>query len=240
MDLGAALMGLLIVMVVKVAVMVLTAVLLVRLLKVSRHDTEKLWLLIPKQHRPRLRTLTWGLVLFAVSELACGVEIYVITHSNAVLACLHSIASSLAMGLTAIGLFQLFDWKYFHFADGSAPCIALKTCRECTKRQSGVCQYRPLLSMIAALLMLMTWPVFFTSTERLHADPGRYVLPFESLNRWYDEMVAARREANPSGDPADMAAFYLPEEMLFLEFRVLPILTVPSFDAGPDFRLLSP
>lgn len=226
MDLGAVLMGLLTAMIVKVTVIVLTAVLLVRLLRVSHDDTSKPWLLIPPPHRLRFRILSWGLILFAVSELACGIEIYVITRSNALLACLHSITSSVGMGLTAIGLFQIFDWKYFHFVDTTSPCIAMNTCEECTKRRSGVCQYRPLLSMAAALLMLMALPVFFVSTERLHADPGLYVLPFEPLNNWYEEMLARRQTAGVAGTPADLSGFYLPEEMLFLEFRVLPILAV--------------
>ncbi len=226
MDLGAALLGLLIVVVVKVLVMALTAVLLVRLLKVSHCDTEKLWLLIPQQHRWRLRILTWGLILFAVSELACGVEIYVITRSNALLACLHSITSFAAMGLTAVGLLQLFDWKYLHFVDTASPCIALKTCGECTKRQSGVCRFSALPPVATGLLILMSLPVFFASTQRLHADPGFYALPIQSLNDRFDEMLAARQKANPSGTPAEVSAFHLPEEMLFLEFRVLPVLSV--------------
>ena len=164
MDLGATLMGLLIVVVIKVLVMVLPAVLLIRLLKVSHSDTDKLWLLIPPQHRSRLRILIWGLILFAVSELACGVEIYVVTRSNALLACLHSITSFAAMGLTAVGLLQLFDWKYLHFVDTASPCIAVKTCGECTKRQSGVCRFSALLPIAAGLLILMSLPVFFAAS----------------------------------------------------------------------------
>ena len=225
MGLGATLMGLLTALIVKVMVMGVTAVLLLRLLKVSHWGTEKLWLLIPQQHRARFRVLSWGLVLFAVSELACGIEIYVITRSNALLACLHSITSSVAMGLTGIGLFQIFDWKYLHLADTTSPCIAIATCQECTKRQPGGCRYRSLLCLIAALLVLMTLPVFFAPTEQLDADPGFYALPIESLNDWYDEMLAKRQRANPSGTAADMSSFHLPEEMLFLEFRLLPVLT---------------
>ncbi|HYW80374.1 MAG TPA: hypothetical protein VE890_12390, partial [Thermoguttaceae bacterium] len=97
MDLGAVLMGLLTALVVKVAVIGLMAVLLVRLLRISHLRTEKLWLRIPSEHRPRLRVLSWGLILFALSELACGMEIYVLSGSNAVLACLHSLASAAAM-----------------------------------------------------------------------------------------------------------------------------------------------
>jgi len=224
MELGATLTGLLIVVVVKVLVMVLTAVLVVRLLKVSHGDTSRLWLLIPPEHRARFRVLTWGLIFFALSELACGVEIYVITRSNALLACLHSITSAAAMGLTAIGLAKLFDWRYFHVVDTASPCIAVKTCRECTKRQSGVCRFRALLSVAAVLLMLISVPVFFAPTEPMHADPAFYALPFESLNKKYDQLLAARQKANPSAKMPDVSEFHLPEEMLILEFRVLPVL----------------
>ncbi len=226
MDLGAVLIGLLTAMIVKVAVVVSTAVLLVRLLKVSHSDAGQLWLLIPREHRPRFRVLSGGLALFAASELTCGIEVYVISGSNAILACLHSITSAAGMGLTAVGLLKIFDWKYFHLVDTSSPCIAARTCETCTKRQSGICRYRPLLCTMAALLMLVTVPVFFVSTERIDAHPGLYVLPFESLNEWYDDLIATRREANAAADPVDMTAFYLPEEMLSLEFRILPVLGV--------------
>lgn len=226
MDLGAVFMGLVTAGVVKLIVMGWTGVLLVRLFKVSDDGLflKKPWLLIPREHRSHFRVLRWGLLLFAASELACGIEIYVLTRSNALLACLHSMTSSAGMGLTAIGLFAIFDWKYFHFVDTTSPCIAVKTCEKCTKRQNNVCQYRPLLLMIGALLMLMTVPVFFAPTERLPADPGFYVLPFESLNHGYDDLMTTLRESNPSGNSPDMSMFYLPEEMLFLEFRLLPIL----------------
>ncbi|OHB79749.1 MAG: hypothetical protein A2V98_22805 [Planctomycetes bacterium RBG_16_64_12] len=224
MDLGAVLMGLVTAGIVKLLVMTLTGVLLVRLFKVSDDGIKKPWLLIPREHQSRFRVLRWGLIFFAVSELACGIEIYVLSHSNALLACLHSMTSSVGMGLTAIGLFQIFDWKYLHFVDTTSPCIAMKTCEKCTKRQQNVCQYRPLLLMMAALLMLLTVPVFFAPTERLHADPGFYVLPFDSLNHWYDDLMTTLRESNPSAGSAAMSTFYLPEEMLVLEFRLLPIL----------------
>jgi len=226
MDLGAVLMGLLSAMVVKVAVLALTALLLVRTLRVSHLRTEKLWLQIPSEHRPRLRLLTWGLILFAVSELACGMEIYVLSGSNAVLACLHSIASAAAMGVTAVGLFRLFDWKFFHFTDTCSPCMALATCGHCTKRQTGACRFKSVACLLAMLLILAAVPPLFAPTQRMHADPGRYTLPFESLNARYDAMIATLKEQNPEHGGPDVSAFYLPEEMLTLEFRILPILGV--------------
>ena len=224
MDLGAVLMGLLSALIVKVAVIALTAVLLVRVFRVSHSRSEKLWLLIPREYRSRFRLLSWGLILFAVSELACGMEIYVLTRSNAVLACLHSIASAAAMGLTAMGLLKLFDWKYLHFTDTASPCLALPTCGQCTKRQNDACRYGPLLCIFAAGLILTAVPVFSASTERLHADPGRYVLPFESLNARFDTMIERLQQQNPSAERAEISAFFLPEEMLILEFRILPTL----------------
>lgn len=226
MDFGAALMGLFIGFVIKVFVMVLAGVLMVRLYRISLKatTTEKMWLIIPDDQRHRFLMLTCGLILFFISELTCGIEVYILTRSSPIISSLHSITSAFAMAFTAVGMFQLFDWKYFHLVERNAPCIATKSCGICTKRALGYCQYRSTLLTTATLVFFMAVPIFFASTTKLYANPKPYVLPFQSWNIWYDNTVIPWLNRTFSNVVTDGTAFYLPEAMLIIEFRILPIV----------------
>lgn len=227
MDFGAALMGLLIAFGIKLFVMIFAARLLFRLYRLSFVEApRKLWLVIPEQERGRFRMLTWGLLFFCISEFTCGIEVYILTRSSLFFSWVHSITSTIAMACTAVGVFQLFDWKYFHMVDRSATCIAVKTCNVCTKRTSGECQYQFALLMTATLLLFMAAPVFFVSTAQIDADPRPYVLPFDSWNRWYDTQVIPWLNRNLSNVVTDGNAFFLPSGMLVLEFRILPLVSM--------------
>ena len=84
MDLGAGLLAILTSFLVKGAVMALSAVLLTRVWRAAHAPApRRLWLLVPESERGDARVLAWALALFAASELTCGVEVYVLTRSNA-------------------------------------------------------------------------------------------------------------------------------------------------------------
>ena len=233
MDFGAALMGLFMALVVKVLVMVLAGVYLLRLYRVSHAGaSHKLWLVVPQEHRRRFRLLTWGLVLFVASEVTCGIEIYILFRSSIYISTFHAIASSLGMALTALGIFEVLDWKYLHWRDTGAACVAVKSCRGCTKRTSGRCQYRSLLLLMGTFLVFTAVPIFFVSTAQLDADPRPYVLPFESWNEWYDHSLIPWLANHAPGMEIDGKAYHIPHALLYLEFRILPIVAIALAAAG--------
>jgi hypothetical protein len=227
MNLGAALVGLFDIFVVKTAVMILAAFLLARLWRISfSRGPRRLWLGVAEEHRGKFKVLTFGIIFFMLSELGCAVEIYILGHTATFFACWHSITSPIGMALTAVGAFILFDWRYFHVMDTSAPCIAAKTCRTCSKRATGVCRFRTVIVLNVIMIFLMGVPVFFNSTVKMDADTKLYALPFASLNRLYDESIIPWVKANYPHIATDPGAYFLPHEMLVIEFRILPVVAM--------------
>ena len=107
MDLGSALLALFTALIVKVAVFIMAGWLLVRVYRSSYGvQPHKLWLLLPDESRPEIRVLWWSLVLFGISELTCGVEIYVLFRSSPILTGLHSVTSGLGMALFGLGMYM--------------------------------------------------------------------------------------------------------------------------------------
>jgi len=231
MDLGAALIGLGIAMIVKVAVMILAGRILFRLYR-SRHTSppKKPWLLLPKEDTSEIRILWWSLVLFAASELTCGIEIYIIFHSSAILSGSHSILSGLGMGLFATGFVMLLDRRFLHY--GEPGCIANRVCRGCTIGEAEGCKFRAVLLLAGTFVALAACAPFLAKVERMGADVTRYITPFGSLNAWYDGSVVPWLKAHypdykPSGE-----AYYMPWSAFYIEFRILPAIALVVAAAG--------
>ncbi len=225
MDLGAALLSLLTVGVVKVAVMVVAAGLLVRLYgSAYAKRPRRLWLLVPQAHLPEIQALWWALLLFGISELTCGVEIWILFRSSAVLGIIHSVVSAAGMGLLLFAVFSYFDRKLFGFCGPS--CIGNRICHGCPVAEGGACRYRALLQLVATLLGLAALPPLFVSTARIAAEPRRYLLPFRFLNAWYDErFMPWLQRVYPGNDPSGVA-FSVPPAVQIVDYRLIPALVL--------------
>lgn len=223
MDLGSALLAILIGVVVKGAVMVLGVRLAFRLYRSSYvPHPSRLWLLLPPENVPEIRLLSWSLVLFCISEFTCGIEIYVLFHSSPILSGTHAVVSAAAMGLFALGLLLYFDKKLFHYAEPE--CLANRICRGCTIQTA--CKFRVTLLLIATFLAMAAVPPLCASTARMAADTRKWMLPFPGLNQWYDASVVPWLLAHVSGYQPSGAAYFLPHSMLVIEFRLLPFLVI--------------
>lgn len=231
MDLGSALLALLTGLIVKGAVMVLAGVLLVRLYRAT-HDAppRRLWLLLPDQDRPAVRVLWWALVLFALSELTCGVEVYVLFRSSLVLSSIHGLASAAGMALFALGVVMHVDERFLRFA---APrCLVNRVCRGCTLTTPAGCRFRTLLLLLATLVALACLVPPLAPVERMDVDLSRYTLPFPALNAWYDETVVPWLAARIPGHEPGRPAYYIPSGVLVLEYRLLPALAFATAAAA--------
>lgn len=223
MDLGAALVALLIALVVKLGVIALATRLLLRLYRVAYRGNGRPWLLLPKQDLPEIRVLWWSLVLFGVSELTCGVEVYVLFRSSPLMSGLHSVTSGLGMALFALGLYLLLDRKLIRF--GGPACLVNRICRGCTMEREG-CRFRSLMLLGGTLVALAGVAPLFAPTSRMDADTARYLLPFPALNAWYDGRVVPWLLANVPGYQPSGVAYYLPQSMLQIEFRIVPAAAI--------------
>lgn len=226
MDLGAILLSLLIAGVVKLLVMVLAVRLVLRLYGATHlHEAaERPWLLLPEEALPEVRVLWWSLVLFAASELFCGVEIYVLFRSNAAMGALHALASGLGMALFAFGMLRFLDRKFLHY--GGDRCLANRVCRGCTIEATEGCKFRVFLMLVATFAALAAMGAWLAPTARMYADMRRYTLPLPDLNAWFDATVVPWMLANIPGYDPSGRAFFIPEAEFLLEFRVFPTLAL--------------
>ncbi len=223
MDLGAALMAIAVAFGVKLVVMILTARLVVKVYGASFGEApRRLWILVPKAERAEVRILWLSLVFFAISEATCGVELYVILRSSAWLESIHGVVSAIAMGLFAVGLWDLFDRKSLRYAEPS--CALHKICRTCTVQKEEGYKLAPLVSLSGSLVALASVPPLFAPVDRMVADTRRLMLPFPAINAWYDQVaVPWMKSVYPAFDPRG-GAYFLPRPMLIIEWRVIPIV----------------
>lgn len=223
MDLGAGLLAIFTSFVVKGAVMVLAALLVTRVFRaVHRPSPRRLWLLVPEGERRDARVLAWSLALFAASELTCGVEVYVLTRSNAWVDGVHGVLSASGMALFALGLYRVIDRRVLRF--GVPGCAAKRLCGACTVREEEGCRMRLTLLFAASFVGLAALFVLFAPTTRMEADLHRFALPFPALNAWYDRVVVPWLEAHVAGYEPTGKAYFFPESVFVLELRALPIV----------------
>lgn len=225
MALGAALLGLVIVYVVKIAVIVVAARLLLRVYRAAyTRPPGRLWLLLPEEDLPEVRVLWWSLLLFAASELTCGVEVYILLRSSRVLGAAHAFTSAAGMGLFAVGLFAFLDRKLLAWR--ARGCIGNRLCDGCPALAGKPCRYHALLQLGTTFVALAAIPPLFAPTSDLAAEPRRYLLPFPALNRWFDDsFVPWAQSLVPSYDPSG-AAYYIRGSTLVIEYRVLPLVAL--------------
>ncbi len=225
MDLGAALVGLFTVLVVKVAVMVIATRILLRLLGAVRGKSPlKLASSLKSAGLLEIRVIWTALLLFWLSEITCGVEISIIMKSSPVLGTIHSVNSSTGMGLFLVGSFLLLDNKLIHLFDDKKSCIGLPVCETCSFAAGRACNFELVFKFAIVLLSFACIPLLLASTEVQYANVSRYILPFESLNSYYDNTVVPiirkyYSEYQPTGE-----VFHLPYAQLLTDYRISPLV----------------
>ncbi|MBI6546274.1 MAG: hypothetical protein HY692_05735 [Cyanobacteria bacterium NC_groundwater_1444_Ag_S-0.65um_54_12] len=231
MDLGAILLVLLTGLVVKVAVMILGARLVLRVYQATyQFPPKRLWLLLPKEDLPEIKLLWWSFVLFFSSELVCGIEAYILLQASALVGIAHGVISAIGMGLFALGSYLHLDRRILRY--GTSQCLANRICRGCTITAAARCKFLLVILQIATFIVLAAIAAFFVPTDRMVVDTSKYLLPFDSLNAWFDNVIKPWLMVHfPNYQPTGVA-YYLPGSVLFLEFRILPAITVAIALAG--------
>jgi hypothetical protein len=95
-------------------------------------------------------------------------------------------------------------------------------CKGCTINEDEGCKFSVLLLFVATFVALAALPAFLVSTEPLYADAKKFILPFTSLNAWYDGQVVPWLKANFESYKPTSVSFFIPRAVMFVEFRVLP------------------
>jgi len=225
MDLGGILIALFDAVIVKGTVMVLAAWMVVKFYRAARRaHPQRSWLAVPGDQLPEARLLWWSLLVFLLSEVTCGLEMFAVGRTCAPLSVGHSSISGLGTGLFALALYVYFDKVLLRFAGSN--CLVNRVCRGCTVRDGSPCRFTAVVILLAAFLVLAVVPPLYVPTERVYADLSRYALPSESLNAWFDNRVEPWLLEHVAGYQPHGAAFYLPPAMLVTEYRILPGLAL--------------
>jgi hypothetical protein len=225
MDFGAASVALVTGLVVKLAVMAIAGWLVHRLsATATARPSRRLWMFLPKSDLAEVRLLFWALVLFAVSELTCGVEVYVLLRAHVATITVHAVSSVAAMSLFMLGLIRYTDRVLIRF--GERGCLFNRLCDGCTIHQDAGCRLRPLLALGAAFLVLAGFAALLAPTASLAADTGRLVFPFPAAGAWLDSAVVPRLRAVSAASIRNGEAFRIPEWQFVLEYRLLAALGI--------------
>jgi hypothetical protein len=225
MDFGAAILAFFATTLIKVPVMLFTGWLLWRVGQGASDKTpKKLWLLVRKEDRAAHRLLFYSLIFFAASEIFCGIETYILMKSHSIGRIAHSLTSALGVALFFIGAYELLQARALHFLEKR--CFLRAVCSGCPVLENRTCNFRGLLSLVVVAVGVMAIPPLFASVEPMVAQPLRYLLPFETLNIWYDNSVIPfMKMLNPGYLPIG-DAFYLYSAPQILNYRIYPIMVI--------------
>ena len=228
MDLGSAIVALMMVVLLKPAVMILGLRLVLRLRPaIGRAPSRSPVYAIAPEDLADARVVFWALAVFFASECMCGVEVYVVVGSSPVFSALHASLSALGMGLTGLAVARVVDRKVLRYADPG--CAAARLCRGCTVQTPLGCKLRGVLELASGLAAFAAIAPFFASVKEMAADTGRWELPFPSLNAWYDAHVVPRLVATLPGYSPHGVGFSMQASELVLEYRVIPGLALALF-----------
>ena len=226
MDLGAALLALVITMGLKLPVMIVTGWLMYKMYKATNQKSpKKLWILVPEEERAEYKILFYSLTFFALSEIFCGIETYILMQSHYLGRFLHSITSGVGMGLFAVGIYKLVDKKAFNFT-GDRCFFKQGVCKGCPLTAGKSCRFTPTILYVATFILLAAIPPFFASTQKMVADPTKFILPFEILNNWYDNsLIPFIMKMDPNYKPIGVA-FFLTKGPQVLDFKIIPGIVI--------------
>jgi hypothetical protein len=161
------------------------------------------------------------MMLFLISEITCGVEVWVLLRSDNVMAAVHCLASGISAGLFFASFFLFLDKTVFHLTEVKA-CIGRPLCRTCTAGPAGDCKMNPLFVMVTLFVLFLTVPPLMATVGPTTVNLSQYTLPFEEWNRWFDVRILPWiYEVYPEYDPTGKA-FTMPEIQSLLDYRILP------------------
>jgi len=227
MYLGGFLVGIFSIGILKIGVMFLSVWLLWKIQQGrSGRPKANLRVLARAEHGVTGKFLFWGLFAFFISELTCGIEVYILLGPNAPLRLAHSFSSALGAALLLYGILMAFDHRVLYYFDESHPCVLFPVCKSCPRRTGQACKFHPTFFWSLCFLVLIAVPLFFIPVRELIADPTVIALPSKSLNGFFDQEVVPLLERYLPHWKQESMYFVIPKEMTLVEFRYIPIASI--------------
>lgn len=185
------------------------------------------------------RLILLGLISFFVAEVICAVESYIILQISPSLDILHSVFSATALALITFGFFQFFDKYYLHYINGEKPCFFIRFCEECPRRANKKCKFHRVVAWSIILLILMSTAPLFTEVKAVTTNLADYQLPWESLNKFYDQQFYPFMEKYIGGYTQADLYICISYESRYVLDRIFPIIALINLLAGLILLLLN-
>lgn len=167
-----------------------------------------------------------GILSFVVSELTCGLEVYILLAPHPCMRLAHSISSALGAGLLMYGVFVMFDRRALHYFDQGRACFLIPICKDCPRRNRESCKFHAGYFWGMCFVVLAAIPLLFIPVRELVADPADIALPYESLNTFFDEKVVPLMKSVFGHWEKESMYFVLPRELTLAEFRYIPLASI--------------
>ena len=134
------------------------------------------------------RWLWYGVGLFLLGEVFCGINIYITQDMVLSWEILHGAGMVAGFSLFFYAAWRIIDSNVAHFSENSRPCVLLGFCGFCD-REKGGCQYERLFGWFLLALAIMSVFPFFAPLK----DLGYFVDEF-SLREvvglsWIPDMI---------------------------------------------------
>ena len=98
----------------------------------------------------------YGLVAFLAGEWLCAANFTTTSGSSVLLEVGHQLGMVVGSALIPWGFFVLFDERVLRFTDATAPCFAVRLCKECWKRAPVSCGMHRVMLLAAPVLALVS------------------------------------------------------------------------------------
>jgi len=117
---------------------------------------------------PGLRRIRLGMTVFLAGEIACAGNYLAFGGCSDPLEAVHGLGMAVMGGLLAHGLFALVD-PVLRLTDPATPCVGIRACGTCSKREDGPCPIHRILTLAApccAVLALVPFTAPLEETAR--------------------------------------------------------------------------
>lgn len=185
------------------------------------------------------RVILFGLISFFTAEVICAVESYIIFQISPSLDIMHSVFSATALSLITYGLFLFFDKYYLHYINNEKPCFFIRFCEECPRKSNKKCKFHRVVIWSVILLILMSTAPLFTEVKSVTVNLADYILPWASLNKFYDQQFYPFMEKYIGGYTQADLFICISYESRYVLDRIFPAIALISLLAGLFLLLLN-
>ncbi|MCP4393891.1 MAG: hypothetical protein GY804_06440 [Alphaproteobacteria bacterium] len=224
MDLGAIIVGGIMMSFKGLGALVALAILLlVVLTSANVRYSRKPWMSVPADNVRELTIVAWSAVFFLISELfsLISMVLNVMYFEGLFFSFISSLFSASSFALLFYVVFVIVDRVIGAYA--TKDCCAIPRCKaECPVMEGEKCKLRVTLFIFALFVVFASFYPFLIPLESVPIDAAGKVLPFVSLNNWFDESVVPGLLKNIPTYVPGLVKYEIPLDLFLIEYKLIP------------------